>query len=59
MSMEGTCPICEAEVSLKEDILVSEILSCPDCHSVLVVEAIDDQRASLREAPAIEEDWGQ
>ncbi|MBP8600756.1 MAG: lysine biosynthesis protein LysW [Candidatus Saccharicenans sp.] len=57
--MEGTCPICEAEVSLKEDILVSEILSCPDCHSVLVVEAIDDHRASLREAPAIEEDWGQ
>lgn len=59
MSLEGTCPVCEAEVNLSEDILVSEILSCPDCHSILVVEAIEDHQVSLKEAPAIEEDWGQ
>jgi len=59
MILEGICPVCEAEVSLKEDIFVSEILSCPDCHSVLVVDAIDDHQVSLKEAPAIEEDWGQ
>jgi len=42
-----------------EDIQVSELLSCPDCQTLLVVDMVEDHTATLREAPAIEEDWGQ
>ena len=36
-----------------------EILACPECRSLLVVEARQGGRMVLAEAPAIEEDWGE
>jgi len=59
MSLSATCPVCGTDLILKEDIQVSELLSCPDCQTLLVVDFIEDHSAALREAPAIEEDWGQ
>ncbi|MGQ9619070.1 MAG: lysine biosynthesis protein LysW [Candidatus Aminicenantia bacterium] len=59
MSYNGVCPICDASLSIKEGVLISEILSCPDCNSLLVVENIENHTLKLGEAPKIEEDWGE
>lgn len=59
MNLNGACPICDTGLNLKEDVLISEILSCPDCNSLLVVDSIEDHRLVLKQAPQLEEDWGQ
>jgi len=59
MPLNGTCPICEANLRVNEDVQISEILTCPDCNSLLVIESIEDHTISLTKAPEIEEDWGE
>lgn len=59
MKLNGTCPICEANLRVNEDVQISEILSCPDCSSFLFVESKKDHTISLKKAPEIEEDWGE
>ncbi len=59
MQLNGTCPICEANLRVNEDVEISEILSCPDCNTLLVVEAKEDHTITLKKAPEIEEDWGE
>lgn len=59
MELSGNCPICDAVVSAAEDVEESEILSCSDCQSLLVVDRVDTTTFCLKEAPNIEEDWGQ
>lgn len=51
------CPVCDAEVALPANAIVSELLSCADCGTELEVESLSPP--ALREAPAEEEDWGQ
>jgi alpha-aminoadipate carrier protein LysW len=51
------CPVCDAEVALPANAIVSELLSCADCGTELEIESLSPP--SLREAPAEEEDWGQ
>lgn len=51
------CPVCDAEVALPPDAIVSELLSCVECGTELEVASLTPP--ALREAPAEEEDWGQ
>ena len=57
-SMQTTCPTCDAAVVLPEGTEVSEIISCPECQTRLVVEAVG-KSPQVGVAPAIEEDWGE
>ncbi len=59
MSIKGLCPVCEATLEIKEDTEVSELLFCPECQTLLVVEDVQERQAQLGQAPVIEEDWGQ
>lgn len=59
MQLNGTCPICEANLRVNEDVQISEILSCHDCSTLLFVESKEDHTISLKKAPEIEEDWGE
>lgn len=58
--LNGLCPICDASVLLNSDLEVSEVVTCSDCNSQLVV---DEKKAGgsviLKEAPQVEEDWGE
>ena len=54
-----TCNVCGASITLPENVEVSEIITCNDCHSRLVVEKIEANNVTLNEAPQVEEDWGQ
>jgi lysine biosynthesis protein LysW len=56
--MQTICLTCDATVGLSEDTEVSEIVSCPECQTRLVVEAVGEN-PQIGIAPAIEEDWGE
>lgn len=51
------CPVCGGDVQLDTDIVVGELLECPDCGSEL--EVLKVEPLSLGEAPETEEDWGE
>ncbi|HLE48330.1 MAG TPA: lysine biosynthesis protein LysW [Candidatus Thermoplasmatota archaeon] len=51
------CPECAANVPLAGNVLVGEILDCPDCGCELEVRATNPVRVEL--APQVEEDWGE
>lgn len=53
------CPICDGQVNIPENIEVSEVIICSDCHSRLVVEKIDKGKVVIGQAPEVEEDWGE
>jgi lysine biosynthesis protein LysW len=59
MSLSGTCPVCEASIPVAAGVEESEILTCLECQTILVVDAVEDQDVILTEAPRIEEDWGE
>jgi alpha-aminoadipate carrier protein LysW len=50
------CPDCEAEISLV-DVVLGEIVVCPDCGIDLEVTSLDPLVLDL--APMEEEDWGE
>jgi len=53
------CPICDGLVTLPQNTEESEIINCPECRSRLVVVKIENEVATLSEAPEVEEDWGE
>ena len=55
---KGNCPVCDAAVQAA-GAEVSEIITCPDCKSRLVVKNVSETGVTLGEAPQIEEDWGE
>jgi hypothetical protein len=59
MQLQSPCPICDTTILLPENTVESERLSCSDCNNFVVVGKIENNQATLIEAPAVEEDWGQ
>ena len=53
------CPICDATIKFPDNLEESEIISCSDCQSRLVVEKNSSGILTLNQAPEVEEDWGQ
>lgn len=54
---EVTCVECDAAVETGSDLIVGEILECPECGVELEVIQVSPLRIEL--APEIEEDWGE
>jgi alpha-aminoadipate/glutamate carrier protein LysW len=55
-TMVGTCPECEAELTL-QDVEKGEIVQCPECGAEL--EVVNTDPIELDLAPEEEEDWGE
>ena len=51
------CPVCDADVTLGDDLVVGELLECDECGSEL--EIVSTYPLKIQEAPEAEEDWGQ
>ncbi len=51
------CNECGGAVEIGNDVMLGEILQCPDCGVELEVVGIDPVQIEL--APEIEEDWGE
>ncbi|MEW6179123.1 MAG: lysine biosynthesis protein LysW [Chloroflexota bacterium] len=50
------CPECEAPIEL-QNVMVGEIVVCPDCGVDLEVTSLEPLQLEL--APMEEEDWGE
>ncbi len=50
------CPECARQWELG-DVMIGELVPCPDCGVDLEVVSLDPQEVEL--APEIEEDWGE
>ncbi len=57
MSKVAECPECAADVTLADDVMASEIVSCAECGAELEVVNLDPP--TLEAAPEEEEDWGE
>ena len=55
--MTATCPECEAELTLGDDVEKGEIVQCPECSAEL--EVVNTEPLELELAPEEEEDWGE
>ena len=53
----ATCPECFGDVPFDQDVLLHEIVQCPDCGVELDVVGVDPVELDL--APEVEEDWGE
>ena len=54
---EAKCPECDANCSLPEDVMESEILQCAECAAELEATCLDPLTLEL--APDEEEDFGE
>jgi alpha-aminoadipate carrier protein LysW len=57
--LTGICPICDGNIKMASDTTESEVISCPECKTRLVVDKVTDKTVSLSKAPEVEEDWGE
>lgn len=57
MALIAECPECMADLSLPDDVMESEIISCQDCGVELEVTSLSPLTLEL--APEEEEDWGE
>ncbi len=51
------CPVCGADVEIREGTVENELITCPECGAELEVIGLDPPQ--LEEAPQEEEDWGE
>lgn len=57
--MSADCTVCDAHMQLAVDLCESEVVTCGECKSNLVVDKIVGSTVNLSQAPAVEEDWGE
>lgn len=53
------CIICGSTLNFPQNVEVSEIITCSECHTRLVVEKIGAEGIIVNKAPDVEEDWGE
>lgn len=58
-TLNGTCPICDATLTVPANTLATEMLSCSECFNMLVVTTVSESGVEFEEAPEVEEDWGE
>ena len=57
--VKSACPDCLAEIDLPDDVMVGEIVSCPDCGLELEVESVEGGKVELQKLVVEKEDWGE
>ena len=57
--MKATCSECYFEFEVDKDVMLGEIIECPDCGVELEIIEIKEKEVVLQKAEAEEEDWGE
>jgi alpha-aminoadipate carrier protein LysW len=53
------CPECAAEFEAPDDVVIGEILTCPDCGLELEVTEISGDEVKVKVLQVSGEDWGE
>jgi len=59
MTSKVECQECGAEISVPEDAVVGEIVTCPDCGGDYEIANRAGDKVELKTAETVGEDWGQ
>jgi alpha-aminoadipate/glutamate carrier protein LysW len=59
MKTKVECQECGAEISVPEDSVVGEIVTCPDCGGDYEIASKAADKVELKPAETVGEDWGQ
>ncbi len=57
--MKVICQECGGKIDVPNDVIVGEIISCPDCGTEYEVAQINNDNIQLKIAENIGEDWGE
>lgn len=57
MALNGKCPICDVLIVLEREVDEHKVINCPNCQSILVDWAAQNNWDVLEEGPQIGEDW--
>ena len=57
--MKTECKDCGAEITVTNDAMVGEIITCPDCGANFEITEKSEQKIEVKPAESIGEDWGQ
>jgi alpha-aminoadipate/glutamate carrier protein LysW len=59
MKSKVECQECGADISVPEDAVVGEIITCPDCGGEYEITSKGAENLELKPAERVGEDWGQ
>jgi alpha-aminoadipate carrier protein LysW len=57
--MKTECKDCGGELNIQTDVVVGEIVSCPDCGAEFEVTSNSEGNVNLKPAESVGEDWGE
>jgi len=57
--VDSKCAECDAGISVPDDAIQGELVSCKDCGTDYEVAEIKGGAVMLKAADAVEEDWGE
>lgn len=57
--MKVKCPECDADLTIPDDVLDGEIVSCPDCGMDFEARRKENGEVELKQAEIEGEDWGE
>jgi alpha-aminoadipate carrier protein LysW len=53
------CPECLALIEVPDDVVVGEVLDCPECGVELEVYEVGEGGVKVRVSEVLDEDWGE
>ena len=59
MKSKFECQECGAEISIPEDAVKGEIITCPDCGGEYEIASKTEENVEMKQAQTVGEDWGQ
>lgn len=59
MGKKVICPECTAEFEATDDVMLREIITCPDCGLDLDVTEIHEDHVKVEKITLEKEDWGE
>ena len=57
--MKTLCKECGGDIKVPNDVVVGEIIGCPDCGTDFEVFKIEKNEISIKTAETVGEDWGE
>ena len=59
MGKKVICPECAAEFEATDDVMLREVITCPDCGLDLDVTEISEDHVKVEKITLEREDWGE